>query len=308
MISSRLLTQFIAVAEELHFGRAARRLHMSQPPLSQAIQRLEEQIGVPLFSRANRTITLTDAGRVFLKEAHNLEDQQAQAIAHARQAGAGLKGTIVLGFVGSVSYGLLPDLLTHFRKRHPDVAFDLRESTSTESIAELKARRIDVGIVRLPLGDANNIEMRIIKRERMIAVLPKDHPLGVLPAIPLASLTDETFMMFPPDRVFSLHAKTLLACQAAGFSPRIGMDAWQMPTMVSLVAAGVGVALLPSQILNIPHPGVIYRELEDASEHLELDIALAWLRDDRSRLRETFVEAVVAHAHQPGSGPANCND
>lgn len=296
MISSRLLSQFIVVAEELHFGRAARRLHMSQPPLSQAIQRLEEQIGVALFERASRAITLTDAGRVFLREARYLEDQQAQAIAHTRQAGAGLMGTIVLGFVGSVSYGLLPELLTQFRKTHPDVAFDLRESTSIESIQELKARRIDLGIVRLPLGDANNIEMRIIKRERMIAVLPKDHPLASLPAIPLASLADETFMMFPADRVFSLHAKTLLACQAAGFSPRIGMDAWQMPTMVSLVAAGVGVALLPSQITNIPHPGVIYRELEDQMEHLELDIALAWLRDNRSRLRETFVDAVTALA------------
>ncbi|WP_296943733.1 LysR substrate-binding domain-containing protein [uncultured Massilia sp.] len=295
MISSRLLAQFIAVAEELHFGRAALRLHMSQPPLSQAIQRLEEHIGVALFDRANRTIALTDAGRVFLKEARRLEDQQAQAVAHTRQAAAGLMGTIVLGFVGSVSYGLLPELLTQFRKHHADVAFDLREATSVEQIEDLKARRIDLGIVRLPLGGANDLEMRVIKRERMIAVLPRAHPLAALPAIPLASLAGETFMMFPADRVFSLHAKTLMACQAAGFSPRLGMSAWQMPTMVSLIAAGVGIALLPSQIVNIAHPGVIYRELEDRMEHLELEIALAWRRDDRSRLREAFVDAATAY-------------
>lgn len=295
MISSRLLSQFIVVAEELHFGRAALRLHMSQPPLSQAIQRLEDHIGVALFDRANRAITLTDAGRVFLKEARHLEDQQTQAIAHTRQAGAGLMGTIVLGFVGSVSYGLLPELLTQFRRDHAEVAFDLRESTSVEQVQELKARRMDLGIVRLPLGDANGLEMRVIKRERMIAVLPKDHPLGAMTAIPLARLANETFMMFPADRVFSLHAKTLMACQAAGFSPRIGMSAWQMPTMVSLVAAGVGVALLPSQIVNIAHPGVIYRDIEDRMEHLELEIALTWLREDRSRLRETFVDAVTAY-------------
>lgn len=292
MISARALTQFIVLAEELHFGRAAQRLHMSQPPLSQAIMRLEETLQVRLLDRSRQAVALTDAGAVFLQEAHRLLEQQALAISHARQADAGLSGTVVLGFVGSVSYGLLPELLVRFRAEYPDVKFDLRELPSSDQVQELHARRIDLGLVRLPLAHAHDFHLKVVRRERMIAVLPIGHRLAARRTVRLADLADETFMVFPISRVPSLHAQTLTACQAAGFSPKVALEAWQMPTMVSLVAAGVGVALLPEQIKNIPHAGVVYRDIRDSFAGLDLEIALAWRKDLRSTLCQRIVDAV----------------
>jgi len=292
MISARALNQFIVLAEELHFGRAAQRLHMSQPPLSQAIMRLEETLQVRLLDRSRPAITLTDAGTVFLQEAHRLLEQQALAISHTRQADAGLSGTLVLGFVGSVSYGLLPELLVRFRSEYPDVKFDLRELPSSDQVQELHARRIDLGVVRLPLANAHDFHLKVVRRERMIAVLPIGHRLASRSGVRLADLAEETFMVFPIDRVPSLHAQTLTACHAAGFSPKVALEAWQMPTMVSLVAAGVGVALLPEQIKNIPHAGVVYRDIRDSYPGLDLEIALAWRKDLRSTLVQRIVDAV----------------
>ncbi len=292
MITSRLLTQFIVLAEELHFGKAAKRLHMSQPPLSQAINRLEQLLNVELLTRTNRSVSLTDAGKTFLEEAQFLLMRQAQAISNTRHAATGIAGTISIGFVGSVSYGLLPEMLTKFHTLVPDVIFDLKEYTSIEQIHELQAKRIDVGIIRTPIFDAGDLTLKVIKKERMIAVLPITHPLAQRKSIRLATLSNEKFMMFPPNKVFSLYTKTLFACQAAGFSPRVSLESWQMPTMVSLVAAGVGIALLPEQIKNIPHPGVKYCSLTDQMDHLELDIALAWRSENTSRLVKRFVETM----------------
>ena len=292
MFTNRALRQFIVVAEELHMGRAAERLHISQPPLSQAMMRLEAAIGVKLFLRANRAIKLTEAGRVFLDEAHRLLAQEAQAITHTRQVSAGLSGNIVLGFVGSVSYGLLPELITKFRRDHPEIGFDLRELPSGDQLEELEAKRIDLGIVRLPLANAADCHLKTIKRERMIAVLPRGHRLASARSIRLRELAQETFMMFPPHRVPSLHAKTVTACHAAGFSPRVALEAWQMPTMVSLVAAGVGITLLPAQIREIPHGGVIYKEIKDPIEALNLEIALAWRKNNTSKLVQRVVDEI----------------
>lgn len=277
-------------------GRAAERLHISQPPLSQAMMRLEETLGVELLLRTNRAIKLTEAGRVFLDDSRRLLEQQERVIANAKQAGDGLRGNITLGFVGSVSYEFLPRLLANFRRDYPEISFDLRELPSSEQMEELKAKRIDIGIVRPPLANAYDCEMKVVHRERMIAVLPKSHKLARMKRIPLAALRDEMFMIFPMERVLSLHTKTLEACYAAGFSPRVALKAWQMPTMVSLVAAGMGVALLPAQIRNMPHAGVIYREISDQNEHLELEIALAWRRDDQSRLRQRILDAIPKYA------------
>jgi DNA-binding transcriptional LysR family regulator len=304
MISARALQQFIVLAEELHFGRAAARLHMSQPPLSQALARLEERLGVRLLDRAGKAVALTEGGRVFLDEARALLRQQEQAVLHTRAASAGQRGTVAMGFVGSVSYGLLPELLALYRREAPAITVQLHEMPSTDQREALDAGRIDLGIVRLPLADADGLRMQTIRRERMVAVLPKGHRLAQRRAIGLAELADETFMVFPPERVLSLHAKTLLACQAAGFSPRTGLTAWQMPTMVSLVAAGQGVALLPAQTMHMPHPGVRYRPLQDRNDHLALEIALAWREDRASPACRRIVALTLDTAPQGGQGPA----
>jgi DNA-binding transcriptional LysR family regulator len=301
VVSPRAIKQFTVLAEELHFGRAAQRLGMSQPPLSQAMMRLEEELGVELLDRTGRKIGLTRAGHVFLDETRRLTEQQALAIDHTRAAHHGIRGTIALGFVGSVSYGLLPELLIKFRSAYPDISFELRELTSSEQLRDLEARRIEIGIIRLPLIGTDAFSMKAIKRERMIAVLPKDHVLSMRKTVSLTQLADETFIMFPPHRSLSLLAKTIMACHAAGFSPRVGPQAWQMSTMMSLVAAKAGIALLPAQVRNIPHPGVIYREVKGDDHHLDLEIALLWRRDNRSGLCQTVIDAIPAARHKASS-------
>jgi DNA-binding transcriptional LysR family regulator len=282
MIPGRLLSQFIAVAEELHFGRAAVRLHMAQPPLSQAIKHLEELVGVPLLTRSKHFVALTPAGVAFLEEARELLAHGQRAIETARLASQGLTGRITIGFVGSVSYELLPRILRDFRTQFPSIHVDLRELTSTEQIESLRARKIDLGIVRLPLNNAADMNIRTIEVERFVAVLPRDHRLSAAHTLRLEDLADEAFMIFPSERIPSLHAKFLMACEEAGFSPRIALEAWQMASMVSLAAAGMGVVLLPAQVRNSPHPGVVYKDLSNRSEHFELKIAAAWRPDDIS--------------------------
>jgi DNA-binding transcriptional LysR family regulator len=282
MIPGRLLSQFIAVAEELHFGRAAVRLHMAQPPLSQAIKHLEELVGVPLLTRSKHFVALTPAGVAFLDEARELLTHGQRAIETARRASQGLTGRITIGFVGSVSYELLPRILRDFRTQFPSIHVDLRELTSTEQIDSLRGRKIDLGIVRLPLNNAADMNIRTIEVERFVAVLPRDHGLAATQTLRLEDLADEAFMIFPPERIPSLHAKFLMACEEAGFSPRIALEAWQMASMVSLAAAGMGVGLLPAQVRNSPHPGVVYKDLSNQSEHFELKIAAAWRPDDIS--------------------------
>jgi DNA-binding transcriptional LysR family regulator len=282
MIAGRLLSQFIAVAEELHFGRAAARLHMAQPPLSQAIKHLEELVGVQLLARSKHSVVLTRAGRAFLDDARELLKQGQRAIDTARRASKGLTGRVTIGFSWSVSYELLPRILHDFRIQFPAIHVDLCELVSVEQIVSLHAGKIDLGIVRLPLSNAADINMRVIDVERLIAVLPRDHRLAASPSLRLESLAEEPFMIFPPDRSPGLHAKVLMACEEAGFSPRIALEARQIAGMASLVAAGIGVMLLPAQVRSCPHPGVVYKDLDNDSEHLELKIAAAWHPDNVS--------------------------
>jgi DNA-binding transcriptional LysR family regulator len=282
MIAGRLLNQFIAVAEELHFGRAAARLHMAQPPLSQAIKHLEDLVGVRLFDRSRHFVALTPAGRAFLDEAHQLLAVGQRAIDTARRISDGRAGRIRLGFVGSVSYALLPRLLSDLRSRFPAIEVDLRELTSQQQVEELRAGRIDAGIVRPPLSNAQEIALRTIETECFIAALPKHHPLARARAIRLRDLAGESFMTFPADQIPGLHAKFLMACDEAGFSPKIVLETWQMAGMVSLVAAGTGIALLPAQVRSTAHPEVVYKTLWDRSEHLKLKIAIARHQDNNA--------------------------
>lgn len=295
MIPGRLLNQFIAVAEELHFARAAARLHMAQPPLSQAIKNLEEMVGVQLLARSKHAVSLTPAGRAFLEEARDLIAHGQRAIDIARRASEGLTGRIAIGFMGSVSYELLPRILREFRTRFPAIHVDLREQTSVEQIESLHAGKLDLGLVRVPLVNAADLNMRTIEVERFIAVLPRDHRLAACRSLRLEDLSDAPFMIFPADKSPSLHAKFLMACDQAGFSPRIAHEAWQMASMVSLVAAGMGVALLPAQVRNSPNPGVVYKDLENDSEHLELKIAAAWRSDNLSAGVHSLLSVLAEH-------------
>jgi DNA-binding transcriptional LysR family regulator len=193
----RHLRYFIAVAEELHFGRAARRLAMSQPPLSQQIRSLEEEIGVVLLLRTKRQVELTAAGEVFLSEARKTIAQSGQAIRAAQRAARGETGQLAVGFVSSAVYGQVPSIFRLMRSRYPEVSLHLQDLTSEEQVEALKANRIDVGLIRPPVFAAESLAMQVIWREPLMAVLPLGNPLTRETEIAVEALAEEPFIQIP---------------------------------------------------------------------------------------------------------------
>jgi DNA-binding transcriptional LysR family regulator len=281
MIELRHLRYFITVAEELHFGHAAQRLHMAQPPLSQQIKQLETLLGFQLFERTKRSVELTEAGLVFLSESRNLLKQLDQAVETGRQVSRGEQGQLVLGFVSSAAYNVLPELLRAFRAEVPQVRLELHELPTTQQVQGLQAGKIDVGLLRPPVED-KTLNLRVIKREPMVVALPEAHPLSGSPSeqtpeqtqIELASLAQEPFILFP--RLLSPRAydQIISLCQQAGFSPNVVQEAMQMQTIVSLVAGGMGIAIVPISLQNMQRTGVVYKPLVEPAPCAE--VAVAW--------------------------------
>ncbi|MFM7423709.1 MAG: LysR substrate-binding domain-containing protein, partial [Elainella sp.] len=231
----RHLRYFIAVAEELHFGRAAERLHMAQPPLSQQIKQLEDLLGFRLFERTKRSVQLTEAGQVFLSETYRLFRQLDQAIETGRQVSRGEKGQLVVGFVSSAAYNVLPDILRRFRSLVPDVRLELHELPTNEQVEWLLEGKIDVGFLRPPI-EAVPLNLITIVREPMVVALPEQHPLGQASEISLTSLANDAFVLFPRPLSPQTYDQIISLCQQAGFSPNVVQEAMQMQTIVSLVA------------------------------------------------------------------------
>jgi DNA-binding transcriptional LysR family regulator len=242
----RQLRYFIALAETLNFHRAAERLHMSQPPLTVAIRRLEEELGAALFVREPRGVRLTAAGVAALPAARATlagADAFREAVRHGA---AGLTGRLAIGFIGSAIGELLPGVLRPFREAYPQVELALEESVSAAIVSDIRARRLDLGLVRLPLSDTDGIGIAVVERDRLAVAVPASHPLFDRTSIALPELADHDFIMFSPVSVLSVTVR--LACQQAGFVPRVAQAAVQVQTILSLVEAGLGVALLPSRV------------------------------------------------------------
>jgi DNA-binding transcriptional LysR family regulator len=285
----RHLYYFVAVAEELHFGRAAQRLRIAQPPLSQQIQKLEEELGVQLFRRTKRRVELTEAGQVFLQEARQALAQVEQAVTAARRAGRGEIGRLAVGFVGSASYEILPTMIRRFHECFPDVELVLREATTSQQIRALHEGRIHVGLLRPPVsGDALVIESFLV--EPLIAALPETHALAGQPAVSLQELAHERYITFPRHLGPGLYDQIISVCQQAGFSPEITQEAVQMQTILGLVATGIGVALIPASARNLRSAGVAYSELQGVQSGVEM--ALAWRKDDASPSLQAFLKVV----------------
>jgi DNA-binding transcriptional LysR family regulator len=285
MVELRHLRYFVAVAEELHFGRAAERIGIAQPPLSQQIQRLEKEIGVQLFVRNRRRVRLTEAGEVFLEEARATLRQAEQAVDLVKRASRGEVGRLNVGFVGSATFNVMPPILRRFRKDYPDVDLMLYELSTTQQVAALHERRIDIGFVRPPFS-ASDLALEVIAREPLVTILPFDHPLAERPSLRLAELTGEPFILFPNSYGPGLHARIVAACHQAGFNPRVVQEAIGQPTIVSLVSVGIGVSILPAAIQHLRWSGVVYRAIQD--EHPPVELALAWRRDDASPAVDAF--------------------
>ncbi|MFL1461757.1 LysR substrate-binding domain-containing protein [Roseococcus sp. DSY-14] len=283
----RHLRYFLAVAEELSFTRAAARLHIAQSPLSQQIKALEADLGVPLFHRTKRHVELTEAGRVLIGEARAILKRMDEARRAARRAHEGLTGRLVIGFTSSASYDVLPDLLAAYRAAHPDVDIVLREGVlSPDQLRAIEEGEQDVGLLRPPVRNPG-IALLVVRRERLVAALPQGHKLARAARLPVGRLAGEGFIMYPRAVGAALNDPVVALCHAAGFTPSVAQEVGELQTIMRLVAAGMGVALLPASAGLLRIEGVALRPLREASPVLEL--ALAWRRDSTSPLVRAFV-------------------
>lgn len=275
----RRLRYFVAVAEELHFGRAARRLNVSQPPLSVQIRTLEREVGAPLLVRTQRRVELTEAGRVLLEEARRLLGQAEAAVMHARRAAEGAIGRLAVGFVSTVDYSILPPLVRRFRQKHPGIALKLLELTGDRQQALLQSGELDLGLSILPSPLAG-LTMRPVFREPLIAAVPANHSLAGRRRTALRSLAGEPFIQFPREMAPGLYDLAIAACRKAGFTPHLAQEAIQMQTILGLVAAGLGVALVPQCMSKLQRPDVHYIALD--ARDFEVETVASWHSENRA--------------------------
>lgn len=278
----RHLRYFAAVAEELHFGRAARQLHIVQPALSKQIAMLESELGVQLLRRNRRRVELTDAGRAFLADARKVLAQAERAVERASAAARGESGVLVAGFIPPALNSVLPAALGRYRGRYPGVRLVLRESTNRAAVEGVLAGRYHVAFVRVPFGDAG-LRCELACEEPVMLALPAGHPLAALAEVPLAALRDEEFAMIPRSQEPELHDYYLACCAEAGFSPRMVHEVSTTLVAVGLVAAGAGVAFVPSSTAVVARCGVVYRPLRHPAPLLRL--AAVWRPDPGPVLR-----------------------
>ena len=291
----RHLRYFIAVATELHFGRAAEKLHIAQPPLSHQIRQLETELGFELFTRTKRSVMLTPAGQAFLIQVNQIFQQLEQAIEIGRKTSRGELGQISIGFVGSATYNILPVLLQQFRDRYPEVQIELHELTTDRQLIWLREGKIDVGLMRPPISEPD-VTSEIVFEEALIVALPANHPLATVDSIDLRLLAREPFILFPRQLAPGLYDPIITICQAAGFSPVVVQECIQMQTTISLVSANLGVSIVPESIQQVQRSGVVYKPIQDltpigANQLLRLaTISIVWRTNDDSptvsRLRE----------------------
>jgi len=291
MIELRQYRQFVAVAEEMSYRRAAERLHMAQPPLTAAIRRIESELGIRLIERSNRVERLTPAGDAFLVEARRVLAQSERAIEAARRAGRGLTGSLRITFVATAAQELLPAILRAFQARHGDVALELREATTAQQAAALADDRADIGIVVLPLPDGVPLRTVRLRRAGLVAVLPQDHALASRRTLRLAELADEPWILFPAAYGPGLHRRIITACARNGFVPRVAQEAIQMETVAGLVAGGLGVSVVPPTMTGSSRPGVRFIPLEGTGTPIPYELSLAYARPQP--LVEAFIESAT---------------
>ena len=274
----RHLRYFVAVAEEQHFGRAAARLHIAQPPLSQQIKRFEAELGEPLLYRTTRSVELSPAGEVMLERGREILAAVDSVIEDARRAARGEYGRLAIGFTGSSTYALLPALAAALRRELPGVVVDLRgEMLTPAQVAQLLDGTLDLGLLRPPVHE-RDLQTEALGSEALVAVLPVAHPLAAAEAVPLEQLEGEPFVTYPSHFRSVVHDAVEDACAAHGFKPVAAHEVAETATLVSFVAAGLGVSLVPASVANMTVQGVVYRPLEKDTTRVEL--AVAWRADD----------------------------
>lgn len=292
----RHLRYFAAVAEELHFTRAADRLGIKQPPLSLQIRQLEHELGTALFRRLTRGVQLTEAGALLLEEARRILDQVERTKANVQNRARGETGRIRVGFAGATYFHpRIPGLIQAYRKLWPDVLLMPEQSNTPQLIAALDDNAMDVAFVRPPLGDADEITLLPLVDEAMRIVLPSQHPRAGDRSLSLAGLARETFILFPRLIGPGLYDSIIASCLRAGFSPNLGQEAPQIASIVHLVAAGFGVSIVPRSLEQIRAEGIVYLPIE--GEAPRAPISLAVRKDNRSATVRNFVALARRQAH-----------
>ena len=262
----RQLRYFIAVAEELHFRRAAARLHISQPPLSQQIARLEEELGCRLLNRTRRRVELTAAGEAFLRDARAVLEELDVAVATARRIESGQAGLLRVNFVGSALLSIVPGIIQRFRRGRPNVEIELRERSTLDQLRVLAGGLVDVGLVRPPIEADESLTAEVVMRERTVAAIPSDHPLAQRSRISLRTLAAEPLVLFPREQAPGFHDLLTGRLAASGRSPHVVQYAPEMTTIIGLVAAGIGLSPVPASVARLGLEGVTYRPLTGAPD------------------------------------------
>jgi DNA-binding transcriptional LysR family regulator len=271
----RQLQFFMAVAEELSFSRAAIKLHVAQPSLSTQIKALEDEVGARLFERDKRHVSLTPAGRRFQNRVAPVLSLAESAKAEARSTERGQLGTIDLGYTAlSMFSTALPHAIRRFRQQEPNVVITLRELTSLEQLHELGERTLDVGVLRkVDLSAPKGISIVEWYRTPLVAAIPKDHPRAASDSLSLIDLKSEAFIMYPRQAGTGIYWQVMNLCTAAGFRPRVVREVLESSTIIGLVAAGVGIAIVPADMNCIQFSGVVYRRILDSGAYSSLHLA-----------------------------------
>jgi DNA-binding transcriptional LysR family regulator len=297
-IELRLWRQFVAVADTLHFGRAAQALHMTQPPLTQAIALLEHRLGVPLFERTKRSVQLTEAGRVLLPQARELLARAQALPAQARAAAAGEMGRLRLAFVSTVGFDLLPQWVRRFRERYPLVQLELLEATGDLQLELLARGESDAGLMLHSPGFApEGLSHWVVTTEPMVLALPQHHRLARHEAPSLTEVLTEPIVMFPRRILPSVYDALIALYHAAGRPPKVVQEAIQMQTIVNLVSAGLGLAWVPQSVMQFQRSGVVYRQPGALSRRRALpacETSLVWPTGNAAPALARFVEFVRA--------------
>ena len=288
------LSYFVAVAETRHLGRAAERLHLSQPPLTRQIQQLEAELGVQLFRRTPRGMEVTQAGEALLRDAHSIRGLVVQAAERAQRAGRGQAGQLDVGVYGSAIFGLVPQVLSAFRAAYPEVELVLHHAQTPAQLPALRQRRVLLVFERL-LPDESDIEVELVAREPLLLALSESHPLAGRKSVDVAALREETLLIGSSP---SIAAAALKLCRAHGFEPRFAPPASDVVTATLLAATGSGVSLVPASMANVHFPGIAYRPLHTRVQAF-MDLHCFYLRGEPSPLLTAMLETVRAfrHAH-----------
>jgi DNA-binding transcriptional LysR family regulator len=285
----RHLRYFIAVAEELHFGRAARRVFISQPPLSKQIKQLEDEVGTALLSRSHRHVQLTEAGKLFLVQAKDIVAKAEAAMEVARRTGQGERGGLIVGYIVYAAMTVLPTTLAAFRRRWPAVDVGLRRLYCPEQVAALHDHRIDLGFLCPPVAP-DGVEVEVILSEGIVAALPRGHTLARHKSLRLADLANDSFVFNRRDCDFGYRAQVAAICRKAGFELEVAKEANDESALYPMIASGQGISILPASARKLRLKGIVLRDLKDRPDQVEL--AIAWRKGDKSPLVKNFRTAI----------------